>query len=257
MKIKQFYFANNLRNFSYLIHFDQGDAFCIDPYDHQDICHYIKKNNLKLKGVLITHDHFDHHQGLAELLIHNPCPVYTDIKSQIPYEKIFCDNGMPIYQFERWSISCLATPGHTMTHLAFILNEDENPLAIFTGDCLFNAGVGNCHHGGNVHTLFETIQKMEHELPNEILIYPGHDYLENNLKFTLSIDENNHSAQTILATLKKSQKNYFDGVHQLKTEKEINLFFKNHTNVLRKYFDLPNASNEQIFVHLREKRNSW
>ena len=62
---------------------------------------------------------------------------------------------------------------------------------MFSGDTLFNAGAGNCHNGGHPAELFETFEKQLNALGDNTLIYPGHDYLLNNLAFTLDREPDN------------------------------------------------------------------
>ena len=54
----------------------------------------------------------------------------------------------------------------------------------FSGDTLFNAGAGNCHNGGHPEELYETFSRQLDALGEDTLVYPGHDYLSNNLAFT-------------------------------------------------------------------------
>jgi hydroxyacylglutathione hydrolase len=56
---------------------------------------------------------------------------------------------------------------------------------------LFNAGAGNCHNGGNVQALYRTFSEQLNRLPANTRIYPGHDYIENNLRFTLNSNSSN------------------------------------------------------------------
>jgi hydroxyacylglutathione hydrolase len=75
-------------------------------------------------------------------------------------------------------LEALDTPGHTMCHIC-LRSHTEQP-ALFSGDTMFNAGVGNCHNGGDPATLYQTFAQQLHGLPDNTLVYPGHDYLENN-----------------------------------------------------------------------------
>ena len=53
---------------------------------------------------------------------------------------------------------------------------------------MFNAGAGNCHHGGHPAELYDTFIDQLATLPDDTLIYPGHDYIGNNLEFTLEME---------------------------------------------------------------------
>ena len=56
---------------------------------------------------------------------------------------------------------------------------------LFAGDTMFNAGAGHCKGGGHPNALYDTFSGQLDKLPDETLIYPGHDYILNNLEFTL------------------------------------------------------------------------
>ena len=62
---------------------------------------------------------------------------------------------------------------------------------LFSGDTLFNARAGNCKNGGNVDELFDTFVREIAPLPDSTLLYPGHDYMKNNLAFALDRDPYN------------------------------------------------------------------
>ena len=95
-------------------------------------------------------------------------------------------------------LECLDTPGHTMSHVCLLAHGDSP--AIFSGDTLFNAGAGNCHNGGHPEELYQTFADQLARLPDETRVYPGHDYLANNLRFTLDREPDNVAAARTLAT---------------------------------------------------------
>ena len=134
--------------------------------------------------------------------------------------------------------------------------------ALFCGDTLFNAGAGNCHNGGHPNELYETFTTQLANLPDHTRVYPGHDYLANNLAFTLDREPDNEDAKRLLDTAEKQDPN--DAmVTTLAREKRINTFFRLHSPTviarLRETFlDLPDLPDPKaVFLKLRELRNSW
>ena len=81
-------------------------------------------------------------------------------------------------------LTVLETPGHTMHSICL---HDKKGHAIYTGDTLFNCGCGNCHNGGDPEVMFNTFETQLQHLPDETHIYPGHDYIRNNLAFAKSL----------------------------------------------------------------------
>ena len=146
-----------------------------------------------------------------------------------------------------------------MSHLCLLVRGKEE--ALFCGDTLFNAGVGNCHNGGNPLSLYNTFYNQLIKLDKKTKIYPGHDYLSNNLEFTLSLEPNNKNAFDLLQESKKE--NFSTNfVSSFDLELKVNTFFRlkeksileslKSKNVLSK-----NDSPQEVFLALRELRNSW
>ena len=157
-------------------------------------------------------------------------------------------------------LEALDTPGHTMCHICLCAHTDQP--ALFSGDTLFNAGAGNCHNGGNAQALYNTFAQQLNKLPANTRIYPGHDYIENNLRFTLDREPDNQAAQAMLDQV-RGQSLDAPLVTSLALEREVNTFFRlDKASViaqLRQAFpDLPAQPDEEtVFVKLRELRNTW
>ena len=96
-------------------------------------------------------------------------------------------------------LEVLDTPGHTMCHVCLRSHTDQP--ALFCGDTLFNAGAGNCHNGGHPEELYKTFDRAARQAAASTLIYPGHDYIENNLRFTLDREPDNKGAREMLDKL--------------------------------------------------------
>ena len=147
-----------------------------------------------------------------------------------------------------------------MSHICLLSHTD--PPALFCGDTLFNAGAGNCHNGGHPHELYETFANQIDRLPGNTEVYPGHDYIANNLRFTLDREPDNQTAADLLSQV--DNQNPDDPlVTTLDMEKTFNTFFRLSSptviNRLREQFpDLPdNPDRKTVFLKLRELRNSW
>ena len=129
-------------------------------------------------------------------------------------------------------------------------------------DALFNAGAGHCKGGGHPGSLYSTFNQLLSKLPDNTLIYPGHDYIENNLNFTLDREPDNEAAIT-LKTKIKGQNTNDPLVTTMELEKQINTFFRLKSETVRnqlaeKFPDLgDNPSDRDVFLKLRELRNSW
>lgn len=258
MKIHQIYTANELRNFTYFIELNNKTAYVVDPWDADETSKFLSKLGLQLTAIINTHEHWDHIKGNQALVNEHACEVWAHSNGQgkIPgLSRCLLSNEKITLEHEV-SIEVLDTPGHCQAHLCFIVYINNRAKYIFTGDILFNAGVGNCH-GGNVSDMFTTIQEKFVNLPDDIIVLPGHEYLENNLNFTLAREPSNKMAKQWL----KKYHNSDIHTNPLKTtmadERQINTFFRlNNDEIIN---NLPNAviNDKEVFTSLRALRDKW
>lgn len=259
MKIQQIFFKNNLRNFCYLIYFDDGSIYCIDPFRSTEVFDHL--GDKSLTAIINTHDHCDHYSGNEDLTKTFNCSVMAHFEAQIPHKTKSLNDLEVIHECRHgtdfWSLKSLYTPGHTLSHLCLLLEKNHKAWALFTGDCFFNAGVGNCHNGGDPEILFQTIETVFKYLPDELLIYPGHEYLKRNLEFTKRYEPHNESAQNFLKVLEGYNCDEHFFINTMKIEREINTFLRLKSPDLLKTLNLKSSDEKQVFLTLRELRNIW
>jgi hydroxyacylglutathione hydrolase len=261
--VEQIWTANAYRNFNYLIVCpDSGEAMAVDPLDHKKCLAAAKEKGWEITQILNTHEHGDHTGGNRAMVAATGAKLlaHANAKDKIPGIDRGLSAGDVIKVGQRVELESLDTPGHTMSHVC-LLSHGDRP-ALFCGDTLFNAGAGNCHNGGHPNELYETFAGQLAKLGDETLIYPGHDYIANNLQFTLDREPDNARAADLLKEVEHQDPDAAM-VSTLALEKEINTFFRLHSPSviarLREAFpDLPEAPDPKtVFLKLRELRNSW
>ena len=261
MIVEKIWTANAYRNFNYLIACpNSGEALAIDPLDYKKCIKIAKKNSWNITQILNTHEHWDHIAGNDALVKATSAKViaHENAKDKIPNMDIGVNHGDIIKIGKNIELECLDTPGHTLSHICLFLRTEEPVL--FSGDALFNAGAGNCHFGGDPNELYKTFTQLE-KLPLETRIYPGHDYLISNLKFTLDREPQNKDAMEMLR--KYENDDPAEIVTSLKDEMKINVFLRLQNeeiiNKLSESFpDLESKpSPKMVFLKLRELRNHW
>ncbi|HEX9648183.1 MAG TPA: hydroxyacylglutathione hydrolase [Alphaproteobacteria bacterium] len=263
MIVKQIYTDNAYRNFNYLIACpDTGAALAIDPLDHRKCLAAAKAEGWDITQILNTHEHGDHTGGNrvmieatgAKLLAHKGAT------GKIPGIDVGLSAGDVIKVGKTVELEVLDTPGHTMSHVC-VLSHTDRP-ALLCGDTLFNAGAGNCHNGGHPEELYHTFAGQLARLPDQTRVFPGHDYIANNLAFTLDREPDNARARVLLAEV-KDQDPHHARVTTLALEKEINTFFRLHspsviTRLREAVPGFPDAPTpKQVFLALRALRNTW
>lgn len=263
MIVKQIWTGNNYRNFNYLIACpDSGEAMAVDPLDHEKCLKAARDAGWTITQILNTHEHGDHIGGNAVVAKATGARIlaHRNARDKIPDMAQGLGAGDVIKVGRRVELEVLDTPGHTMSHVC--LRSRTDTPALFCGDTLFNAGAGNCHNGGHPNELYQTFARQLSQLADETLIYPGHDYIANNLRFTLDREPDNARAKALLAGIQDQDANQAL-VTSMGVEKEVNTFFRlvspSVIARLRETFpDLPEHPDPlTVFVKLRELRNSW
>ena len=263
MIVERIWTGNSLRNYNYLVACpDSGEALAIDPLDAEKCLNTARVKGWQITQVLNTHEHHDHTGGNEAVVAATGAKVIAHHKAAGKIAGV--DRGVGAGDVIRVGrhieLQCLDTPGHTLCHICLFAHADEP--ALFSGDTMFNAGAGNVHNGGSVDALFDTFEQQLAQLPGATRLFPGHDYLENNLRFTLDREPDNQAAQARLSQA-TGQDPALATVTTLAQEREHNTFMRLDSPsliaVLRKNFpDLAEQPDRRtVFARLRELRNRW
>ena len=263
MIVEQIWTGNAYRNFNYLVACPEtGEALAIDPLDYAKCLDVARERGWTITQVLNTHEHGDHTGGNKGLIKATGATLiaHRNAGGRIPNVDRGVGAGDVIKVGKSVELECLDTPGHTMCHICLLSHSDQP--ALFSGDTLFNAGAGNCHNGGHPEELYATFRQQLERLAGNTLLYPGHEYLINNLAFTLDREPDNEAARDLLS-------NYRDQdpdtalVTTLAQEHEINAFFRLQSPSLiarlaETFPDIGDSPDPKtVFLKLRELRNSW
>ena len=263
MLVEQVWTGNAYRNFNYLIACPEtGDALAIDPLDFKKCLAFAKERGWNITQILNTHEHGDHTGGNKGMVAATGASViaHRNAAGRVPNMDRGVGAGDVIRVGATVDLECLDTPGHTMSHICLLSHTDQP--ALFSGDTLFNAGAGNCHNGGHPEELYDTFEQQLSTLRDDTLIYPGHDYLINNLDFTMDRESDNAVARQMKADY-ENQDPADALVTTLAQEREINTFFRldSPSVIAGLQADFPgvgdNPDPKTVFLKLRELRNSW
>jgi hydroxyacylglutathione hydrolase len=144
-----------------------------------------------------------------------------------------------------------------MSHLC-LLWRDGAGGKFFSGDTLFNAGAGNCHHGGHPDALYDTFAKVLSGLGDPVELFPGHDYLERNLAFTLDREPGNEDARLLLD---RQRQGGAPQVLSLGEERRVNVFLRLDQPEVRSRLSTAAGGaprdDRECFLALRDLRNRW
>ena len=176
-----------MENFIYFIgDRDTKEIAVIDPaWDVSLLLEEAKKEDLKIKYAFVTHGHFDHTNGVEELLKTLDIPVFIN-KNEADFFKFKWgkENVKTISSGEKLKIGNIEiefvhTPGHTPGSQCFYVRALHATPLLVAGDTLFINGCGRCDlPGGNVDQMFDTITNKLMKMDNSTIIFPGHNYAE-------------------------------------------------------------------------------
>lgn len=162
--------------YSYLLADEQtGEAVLIDSVREQvdRDAQLIEELGLKLHYVLDTHVHADHVTGAGILRTRLGAKTVVAKSAGVDCADVFVGNGDRI-GFGHHALQVRLTPGHTAGDLTFVL---EGGTMAFTGDALLIRGCGRTDfQQGDARTLYRSVHEEIFTLPDDTLIYPGHDY---------------------------------------------------------------------------------
>ena len=229
-------------NYIYLYRYNQKNAFVVDPGDARAVLKALEKHSPNLTHALATHRHFDHTAGMENLKKKTGC-------------KMFGGERAEILHIGNVSIRVISTPGHTRDSVCYYVQPSEKHSGVlFTGDTLFIGGCGRpieC----NASTMWDSLQKIA-LLPDDTLVYPGHDYTEENYEFALTIEPNSKVVKKCLQGIKEWQKLGKPTVpSRIGQEKATNVFLRADAAEIKSALDMPNATASEVFTELRRRKN--
>ena len=183
--------ARQMANFIYLIGDRQTrECVVVDPaWDIDGILKVVEAEELKLTGALVTHYHPDHVggeifgmniRGLSELMEKSPVPVYVNKHEADGLKQVtgLSDSDLRLTDSEEKirvgsiEITFLHTPGHTPGSQCFRVGD-----FLVAGDTLCLQGCGRVDlPGGDSEVMYHTLTRRLSKIPDDVVLYPGHNY---------------------------------------------------------------------------------
>lgn len=231
-------------NYIYLYRYQQNNAFAVDPGESKTVLDTLKERGWNLTDVLATHHHFDHTAGIQELKNKTNCNVVVGNKPGTLY-------------ITDTKIQVIATPGHTRDSVCYYVQPSKNHNGVlFTGDTLFIGGCGRPMEC-DASTMWDSLRKLA-ALPDDTLVYPGHDYTEENYEFALTIETNNPALKLRLEQIKQAQREALPTVPStMKQEKGTNVFLRADDPEIKSAIGLTTAAAAEVFAELRLRKNAF
>jgi hydroxyacylglutathione hydrolase len=242
-------------NYIWLVSTNEG-SIVIDPGESKNIQKLIDNKTIDLKGILITHHHYDHTNGLSELVKINELEVYGPVNNIDGINHRLTDKDkISIIGID---FDVISIPGHTLDHIGFYSANANNPI-LFCGDTLFAGGCGRIFEG-TYEQMFHALKKIT-KLPTNTNIYCGHEYTLSNLKFALEADDSN---KELIEEFKKVENKINSNIPSLPTtldkELKVNPFLRcDNINIQNKIIEKFKVSNNEleVFTALRKWKDNF
>ena len=210
-------------NYGYLLEADDGTVAVLDPSEPGAVIELLDKRGLGLNFVFNTHHHGDHIGGNAALKAKYGCKI---IGPKADAHRIpDMDTGLAegdTFSFGSDTAQIIETPGHTSGHICLYFPDSA---VLFCGDTLFSMGCGRLFEG-TAEQMWQSLSKIS-TLPDNTMIYCGHEYTAANGAFCLTVEPANSALQERMKEVEELRAANMPTIPvSLGIEKQTNVFLR-------------------------------
>jgi hydroxyacylglutathione hydrolase len=242
-------------NFGVLVHDrDTGTTVAIDVPDAAAYEEALAETDWTLSHILITHHHWDHVQGLGSLKQKTGATVIGPERSRQKIAELdrTVEDGDDVL-CGPYEIRAIATPGHTLDQISWYIPA----IAMaHTGDTLFSLGCGRVFEGDK-EMMWASLLKLMHQLPDDTVIYCGHEYTGANARFALTIEPDNKDLQARaeeVAALRAGGKATLPTT--MKLEKATNPFLRAGEASVAAALGMAGRPAAEVFAEIRTRKDN-
>ncbi|MEZ5676630.1 hydroxyacylglutathione hydrolase [Thalassovita litoralis] len=242
-------------NYAFLIHdAETGETALVDVPEAGPIKAELARRGWVLSHVLLTHHHWDHVDGLADLLVDHPAQVIgaaADAHRLPPLDQAVAEGDSITIGGETAQIFDVS--GHTVGHIAFYFPDSK---LLFTADSLMALGCGRLFEG-TPDQMFDSLSKLA-ALPGDTTVCSGHEYTLSNAKFALTVDPDNSALISRVQAVQTARDAGQPTVPTSLTEElATNPFLRGHTEGVQKAVNMVGADPAQVFAEVRKRKDNF
>lgn len=242
-------------NYAYLVHdAASGDTAVFDVPDAEPILNALSARGWTLSHVFLTHHHWDHVDGLGDLLGRATAKVIgaaADSHRLPPLDRQVREGDTVDLGSE--TVEVMEVPGHTTGHLAYHMPDSG---LLVTMDSLMGLGCGRLFEG-TPEMMYASLQKMA-ALPGETLVCSGHEYSETNARFAMTIESGNPTLISRRDQIAEARANGQATVPTtLQLELDTNPFLRANIPDVQKSVGLDGSDPVAVFAEIRRRRDTF
>lgn len=243
-------------NLIYLHRCGAGRAFVVDPGSAAPVLEALEQLDLSLAAILVTHHHWDHIAGAADLQAKGHCALIGVDSTLLPCpDRIVADGD--VLTLGDVTVQVVATPGHTRNSVCYHVPAQSGVNGVvYTGDTLLVGGCGRSLEG-DAATMWQSLQRLM-TLPDDTLVYCGHDYTLENYEFAASIDPVNRRFRQRLAEAQKAAEyGRLTVPSTIAQERTTNIFLRSGHPQIQAVLGMPGAPPAEVFAELRKRKDTF
>lgn len=242
-------------NYAFLAHDpDSGETALIDAPEAAPVLAALAEKDWRLSHVLLTHHHYDHVDGLSEILAAHPAQVIgaaADAHRLPPLDRAVGDGDHLNICGE--DVRVLDVSGHTVGHVAYHFPQSA---AVFTADSLMALGCGRLFEG-TAAQMWESLSKLA-ALPDDTMVYSGHEYTQANAAFAITIEPENRDLLERIEDIKRARAaNKATVPSRLSLEKATNPFLRADLATVRRNVGMEDADSAAVFAEVRARKDNF
>ncbi len=242
-------------NYAYLAHdAASGATALIDIPEAGPILDELSARGWRLSDILITHHHYDHVDGLGEVLATHPARVIGAAAdaARLPALDLAVREGDSV-RIGAESGTVIDVSGHTLGHVAYHFPDSK---AVFTADSLMALGCGRVFEG-TPPQMWESLCKLA-ALPDDTLVCSGHEYTAANGRFALTVDPDNPALIARVADVARARAAGEATVPSLLAlEKATNPFLRATDAAVQKNVGMAGADPARVFAEVRARKDRF
>ena len=248
-------------NYIWMLRNPSSDAIAvIDPGDAEAVFAALNARELSLTEVVNTHHHWDHTDGNAAVREKYDIPLKAPFLAteEEPIEHITTiTRGGDKISIAGYKTHVIATPGHTMSHVAYYLPDCFGDHGVaFVGDNLFSLGCGRVFEG-TMEEMWSSLSAIRN-LPDETVICGGHEYSAANADYVESLNWSRPEAAMRIAEIREMRTQDLPTLPvTLGDEKRANPFLNCDADDLIDAMGMHGADGSAVFAALREGKDNF